>query len=144
MSDSLNRRQFLGTTAAGSVLMTGQLGARPLVAAEDEGWPKPPPVRIYKIYVGRTGAVTCAKFINNDTMLISTGKIFKVTHDELGCRTQFWTEVEDARSMFLNWGGGVLKGGTMTLLHRVVFYGNHIQAIQDLATLMGTKVVLEV
>ena len=36
--------------------------------------------------------VTCAKFINLDTMLISTGKIFKVTHDELGCRTQFWTE----------------------------------------------------
>jgi len=88
-------------------------------------------------------AVTCAKFINNDTMLISTGKIFKITHDELGCRTQFWTEVEDARSMFLNWGGGVLEGGTMTLLHRVVFYGNHVQAIQDLATLMGTKVVAE-
>jgi hypothetical protein len=87
--------------------------------------------------------VTCAKFINNDTMLISTGKIFKVTHDELGCRTQFWTEVADARSMFLNWGGGVLQGGTMTLLHRVVFYGNHMQAIQDLATLMGTKVVME-
>jgi hypothetical protein len=87
--------------------------------------------------------VTCAKFINNDTMLISTGKIFKITHDELGCRTQFWTEVEDARSMFLNWGGGVLQGGTMTLLHRVVFYGNHMQAIEDLATLMGTKVVVE-
>jgi hypothetical protein len=37
----------------------------------------------------------------------------------------------------------VLKGDTMTLLHRVVFYGNHMQAIQDLATLMGTKVVVE-
>jgi hypothetical protein len=83
------------------------------------------------------------KFINNDTMLISTGKIFKITHDELDCRTEFWTEVADARSMFLNWGGGVLQGGTMTLLHRVVFYGDHMQAIEDLATLMGTKVVLE-
>ncbi len=87
--------------------------------------------------------VTCAKFINADTMLISTGKIFKVTHDELGCRTQFWTEVDDARSMFLNWGGGALAGGTMTLLHRVVFYGNHMRAIEDLATLMGTKVIVE-
>ena len=72
--------------------------------------------------------VTCAKFVNHDTMLISTGKIFKVTHDELGCRTQFWTEVADARAMFLNWGGGVVKGGVMTLLHRVVFYGDHMQA----------------
>jgi hypothetical protein len=87
--------------------------------------------------------VTCAKFINADTMLISTGKIFKVTHEETGCRTQFWTEVPDARAMFLNWGGGVLQGGVMTLLHRVVFYGDHMQAIRDLATLMGTKVVVE-
>ena len=45
--------------------------------------------------------------------------------------------------MFLNWGGGVLEGGVMTLLHRVVFYGNHMQAIRDLATLMGIKVVVE-
>jgi hypothetical protein len=87
--------------------------------------------------------VTCAKFINLDTMLISTGKIFKITHDELGCRTQFWTEVADARKMFLNWGGGVLKGGVMTLLHRVVFYGDHLQSMKDLGVLMGFKVVEE-
>jgi hypothetical protein len=87
--------------------------------------------------------VTCAKFINLDTMLISTGKIFKITHDELGCRTQFWTEVADARKMFLNWGGGVLKGGVMTLLHRVVFYGDHLQSMKDLGVLMGFKVIEE-
>jgi len=87
--------------------------------------------------------VTCAKFINLDTMLISTGRIFKITHDELGCRTQFWTEVDDARSMFLNWGAGVLKGGTMALLHRDVFYGDHLQSIKDLGVLMGFNVVKE-
>ena len=89
-------------------------------------------------------AITCAKFINLDTMLISTGKIFKITHDELGCRTQFWTEVADAKSMFHNWGGGVLQGGVMTLLHRDVFYGDHLEDIQRLAVLMGFKVVEEV
>ena len=88
--------------------------------------------------------VTCAKFINLDTMLISTGKIFKITHDELGCRTQFWTEVADAKSMFHNWGGGVLQGGVMTMLHRDVFYGDHLEDIQRLAVLMGFKVVEEV
>jgi len=87
--------------------------------------------------------VTCAKFINLDTMLISAGTIFDVTHDELGCRTQFWTKVKDARSMFGNWGAGILEGGTMALLHRVVFYGDHMQSMQHLATLMGFKVVEE-
>jgi len=87
--------------------------------------------------------VTCAKFINLDTMLISTGKIFKITHDELGCRTQFWTEVADAQKMFHNWGAGILKGDTMTLLHRVVFYGDHLQNIKNLSVLMGFKVIEE-
>jgi len=87
--------------------------------------------------------VTCAKFINLDTMLISTGTIIDVTHDELGCRTQFWTKVKDARSMFSNWGAGILEGGTMALLHRAVFYGDHMQSMQQLGTLMGFKVVEE-
>jgi hypothetical protein len=87
--------------------------------------------------------VTCAKFVNLDTMVISTGEIFKVTHDELGCRTQFWTRVADARKMFLNWGADVVKGGVMTLLHRVVFLGNHRQDIENLGVLMGFEVVEE-
>ena len=91
--------------------------------------------------VGQT--VTCAKFINLDTMLISTGKIIEITHDELGCRTQFVTEVADARKMFHNWGAGILEGGTMTLLHRAVFYGDHLQSVKDLGVLMGFKVVEE-
>jgi L-fucose isomerase-like protein len=87
--------------------------------------------------------VTCAKFVNLDTMVISTGEIFKVTHDELGCRTQFWTRVADARKMFLNWGADVVKGGVMTLLHRVVFLGNHRRDIENLGVLMGFEVVEE-
>ena len=87
--------------------------------------------------------VTCAKFVNLDAMVISTGEIFKVTHDELGCRTQFWTRVADARKMFLNWGAGVVKGGVMTLLHRVVFLGNHRRDIENLGILMGFDVVEE-
>ena len=29
--------------------------ARPLLGTADEGWPKPPPVTIHKVYAGRTG-----------------------------------------------------------------------------------------
>ncbi|MCJ7692976.1 MAG: hypothetical protein MUO22_06120, partial [Sedimentisphaerales bacterium] len=87
--------------------------------------------------------VTCAKYINLDTMLISTGKIFQITHDELGCRTQFWTEVADVQSMFHNWGADILKGGVMALLHRAVFYGDHMKDIRNLGVLMGFNVVEE-
>ncbi len=45
--------------------------------------------------------------------------------------------------MFLNWGEDVIKGDVMTLLHRAVFYGDHAKAVQDLADLMGFKVVEE-
>jgi hypothetical protein len=87
--------------------------------------------------------VTCAKFINLDSMLISTGKIYKITHDELGCRTQFWTKVADARKMYHNWGADILKGGTMALLHRVVFYGDYMNDMKNLGVLMGFNVVQE-
>ena len=82
--------------------------------------------------------VTCAKFVNLDTMLINTGEVFKVTHDELGCRTQFWTRVADADSMFHNWGADVIKkeDGVMTLLHRAVFYGDRMEDIRNLGVLM--------
>jgi hypothetical protein len=90
--------------------------------------------------------VTCAKFCNLDTMLINTGEIYKVTHDELGCRTQFWTRVADAKSMFHNWGADVINkaDGVMTLLHRAVFYGDRLEDVKRLGVLMGFRVVEEV
>jgi hypothetical protein len=45
--------------------------------------------------------------------------------------------------MVRNWGGGVLEGGMMTLLHRVVFYGDHLDSARHLADLRGMKVVEE-
>ncbi len=87
--------------------------------------------------------VTCAKLVNLDTMLISPGTITEIGNSPLACRTQFTTRVRDARRMFLNWGGDVIQGDTMTLLHRVVFYGDHMKAMQDLASLMGFKVIEE-
>jgi hypothetical protein len=45
--------------------------------------------------------------------------------------------------MFQNWGAGVVEGGVMALLHRAVFFGDHMQSINDLSRLMGFKVVEE-
>jgi len=87
--------------------------------------------------------VTCAKLVGLDTMLISPGKIIETSTSPLACRTQFTTRVPDARRMFLDWGAGVIQGGVMTLLHRVVFYGDYMQQVQELGDLMGLKVVEE-
>ncbi len=87
--------------------------------------------------------VTCAKYVNLNDMAYSTGKIIEVTTDPLGCRTQFVTQVKDANKMFLNWGAGVVNGDIMTMLHRVVFYGNYEKSLAELGTLMGFNVVEE-
>lgn len=63
--------------------------------------------------------------------------------DDRGCRTQVVTEVDDARALFANWGGGVLPDGMMALLHRVLFYGDHMDNVRDLAHLTGLKVLVE-
>lgn len=87
--------------------------------------------------------VTCAKLVNLDTMLFTPGKILETSTSPLACRTQFAQSVADARRLFLNWGENVIEGGVMTLLHRVVFYGDHRDAIRDLGDLVGFKTVEE-
>ena len=72
--------------------------------------------------------VTCAKLVNLDTMLVTPGKIIETSTSPMACRTQFAQSVPDARRLFLNWGENVIQGGVMTLLHRVVFYGDYTEA----------------
>jgi len=87
--------------------------------------------------------VTCAKLVNLDTLLVTPGKILETSTSPMACRTQFAQSVPDARRLFLNWGENVIQGDTMTLLHRVVFYGDHMEAIRDLGALLGLKVIEE-
>jgi hypothetical protein len=89
--------------------------------------------------------ITCAKLVNLDTVLISAQKIIgRPDFDDRGCRSQCTAQVADARRMLANWGSGLLeKTDMMTLLHRVVFYGNHVGSVQDLAQLLRLKVVVE-
>src|SRR3990170_1734591 len=55
MSDSLTRRDFLGTAAAGGALAAVQLAAHSALAAETATLPKLPTAKIYKVFAGRTG-----------------------------------------------------------------------------------------
>ncbi len=87
--------------------------------------------------------ITCAKLIDLDKMLISTGKIIETSTSPMACRTQFAMSVPDARRMFLNWGADVIKGDVMTLLHRAVFYGDFMEPVRNLGDLMGFKTIEE-
>ena len=87
--------------------------------------------------------ITCAKLVNLDTLLYSTGKIIETSTSPMACRTQFTMDVPDARRMFINWGEDVIKGDVMTLLHRVVFYGNHTVSLKLLGDLMGIRMLEE-
>jgi hypothetical protein len=88
--------------------------------------------------------ITRTKLVNLDTLLVSTGTIREVPEKSTrACRTQIVTEIGDAAKMARNWGGGVLDGDMMTLLHRVVYYGDHRQTLTHLADLMKMRVVEE-
>jgi len=88
-------------------------------------------------------AVTCAKLVNLDTMLVCPGKIIETSTSPLACRTQFTQTVPDARKLFLNWGSEAFAGGVMTMLHRAVFYGDYAARARDLGDLMGFRVIEE-
>jgi hypothetical protein len=101
-----------------------------------------------KVFVDRDmdHACTVAKLANNDTLLVSSGKL-KGSCDspDRGCRTQMITEVTStsARELYAKWGGNVLGHDMMTLLHRVLFYGDHLDDFRDIAQLMGLKFMVE-
>jgi hypothetical protein len=89
--------------------------------------------------------ITRTKLINLNTILASTGVIIDVPEKAVhGCRTQIVTKVRDAAKMAANWSSALETEDAMTLLHRVVFYGDHMDSVYHLARLMGLKVVEEV
>lgn len=88
--------------------------------------------------------ITRTKLINLDTILASTGKIIEVPEKSVrACRTQIVTEVRDAARMAANWSSALETEDAMTLLHRVVFYGDYMDSIRHLARLMGMNVIEE-
>lgn len=88
--------------------------------------------------------ITRAKLVHLETILISTAEIVEVPEISIhGCRSQLISRVKDAEKMALNWSLAINSEDPMTLLHRVVFYGNYLKETYHLATLLGLKVVEE-
>lgn len=91
--------------------------------------------------------VTVARFAGPEKCLVSTGEAVGNVDDERGCRTKIRTKVADARKLLLSWSAALNTGtgmpGTRDLLHRVLFYGDHVDAIERLGRLCGFRVIHE-
>jgi hypothetical protein len=92
--------------------------------------------------------ITCAKVVNDDAILVSTGKIIagkEPEFDDAGCRTQITVAVNgDAKKMLENWSKDITHArDARSLLHRVVFYGDHTRMVDYLSHLVGFKVIQE-
>ncbi|HOL71928.1 MAG TPA: hypothetical protein PLP04_00365 [Bryobacteraceae bacterium] len=80
--------------------------------------------------------VTVARFTGPQRLLVSTAEVTgPVMDSDRGCRTQIRTRVSNAEKWLQNFSAG---------LHRVVFYGDHTQAIERMGRLMGFEVVHEI
>lgn len=94
------------------------------------------------------GPVTCARFCGAGKFLVSTGEAAGNVDDERGCRTKLRTRVADSRKFLRNYGmvniSGVSPSNTRDLLHRVVFYGDHVEMIERLGRLAGFQVIHEI
>jgi len=66
---------------------------------------------------------------------VSTGRVTANVDSARGCRTKIVTRVSDARKMVEGYTGG---------LHRVLFYGDHVESIERLGRLTGFKVIREI
>jgi len=92
--------------------------------------------------------VTVARFTEPAKLLVSTGEVTGNVDDPRGCRTKIRTRVSDARKFLDNYTvvgkTGLAQAGTRDLLHRVVFYGDHLLAIERLGRLNGFQVIREI
>lgn len=85
-------------------------------------------------------AITRAKLVNLDTLLISGAEIIEVPARSVhGCRSQLVSRVKDAEQMVRNWSLEINSEDPMTLLHRVVFYGNYLREARHLCDLLGLR-----
>jgi L-fucose isomerase-like protein len=90
--------------------------------------------------VGRT--ITVGEFADPRKFLVSTAEVTGTTAQvtgspdaECGCRSKITTQVSNAQKWLENYGSG---------LHRVIFYGDHVAAIERMGRMMGFEVVREI
>lgn len=78
--------------------------------------------------------ITCALFRDPSSMLVSTAEVTAAEDSDRGCRTKIRTRVKDAEKWLHAY---------QAALHRVIFYGDHVSALEKMGRLMGFEVIHE-
>jgi L-fucose isomerase-like protein len=81
------------------------------------------------------GIVTVWRFTGANKLMVSTAEVIGTVDNPRGCRTKIRTRVPDARKFLESYSSG---------LHRVVFYGDHMPALNRFARLNALELVREV
>ena len=90
---------------------------------------------VLQVMMPSSETITVARFVDPRRFLVSTAEVTgPVMDSDRGCRTQIRTRVSNAEKWLQSFSSG---------LHRVIFYGDHVQAIERMGRLMGFEVVRE-
>ena len=90
---------------------------------------------VVQVFMPSGETITCGRFAGPRRFLISTAEVTGALDSGRGCRTQIRTRVADAGKWLRNYTAG---------LHRVIFYGDHVQAVERLGRMCGFEVVREI
>lgn len=89
---------------------------------------------VVQVLMPSNETITVGRFTAPTQFLVSTAEVTGAVDSDRGCRTQIRTRVPDAEKWLRNYQAG---------LHRVIFYGDHVRAIERLGRLMGFTVTRE-
>jgi len=90
---------------------------------------------VVQVMMPSSETITVARFVDPRSFLVSTAEVTGAVMDsDRGCRTQIRTRVSNAEKWLQSFSSG---------LHRVIFYGDHVPAIERMGRLMGFEVVRE-
>ncbi len=87
-----------------------------------------------QVFLPSGETITVARFTDPAKMLVSTAEVTAAVDSDRACRTQIRTRVSDTEEWIQNYTAG---------LHRVIFYGDHVRAIERMGRLLGFEPVRE-
>jgi L-fucose isomerase-like protein len=90
---------------------------------------------VVQVLMPSNETITVARFTGPTRFLMSTAEVTGPVDSDRGCRTQIRTRVSDAEKWLQSFSAG---------LHRVIFYGDHTEALERMGRLMGFQAVREI
>ena len=90
---------------------------------------------VVQVFMPSEETITVGRFTGPKRFLVSTAEVTGALDSDRGCRTQIRTRVADAGKWLRNYTAG---------LHRVIFYGDHVQAVERFGRMCGFEVIHEI